>query len=247
MAAWEHFPRAPITEALIDIHTTFALPPDLARLETFHSAISGEYPTKQRRVKWQGQIALRPGAVQQAVRQEAEGLMLKSDDGQRVVQARQDGFTFNWLKPYPTWEKFRNEARKHWERFTAMFNPEAVTRLGLRYINRIELPIPFNDFRDFVRTAPDVAPGMPQGLSSLFMRLEIPDEKRGLIAIITETLEHPVGDGKRLPFIFDIDIVRTAPFEPSSDRIWRTFEDMRELKNEIFFNSITERAKEMFR
>jgi uncharacterized protein (TIGR04255 family) len=185
--------------------------------------------------------------MQQGMRRGAEGFMFKSSDGQRVVQARQDGFTFNWLRPYDKWETFRDEARSHWESYRQLFRPEAVTRLGLRYINRIEAPLPFDDFRDFVNTAPDIAHGVPQGISALFMRLEIPDPKRALIAIVTETMEPPTEGGKHLPLIFDIDIVRSATFEPTSPAIWETFEQMREYKNEIFFASVTERAKEMFR
>ena len=79
------------------------------------------------------------------------------------------------------------------------------------------------------------------------MRLEIPDRERGLLAIITETFQPPVHDGKRLPFIFDIDVVRGATFEPSSPAIWDTFEQMRNYKNEIFFASTTDRAKNLFR
>lgn len=247
MSTWERFPKAPIAEALLDIQTTFPSPIEVARLESFHDAIRGQYPVKQPRTKWHGQIRVEQAAVEQAVRRAAEGFMFKSEDGRRVVQVRQDGFTFNWLKPYETWEAFRDEARTHWERYRDTFRPEALTRLGLRYINRIELPLPFKDFREFVKTAPDIADGMPQGLSGFFMRLEIPDQERGLMAVVTETMEPPVDEGKRLPLIFDVDIVRSATFEPASPAVWETFERMRECKNTVFFASVTERTKEMFR
>ncbi len=247
MGTWERFAKAPIAEALLDIRVTFSAPVELARLESFHDVIRDNYPVKQGRVKWHGEIQVAKEKVQQAIRREAEGFMFKSSDSQRVVQVRQDGFTFNWLKPYQTWEAFRDEGRRHWERYRETFRPEAVTRLGLRYINRIELPLPFDDFRDFVKTAPDIADGMPQAISALFLRLEIPDTKRGLMAIVTETMESPVEDGRRLPLIFDIDIGRSATFEPASAAVWETFEQMRECKNEIFFASVTDRAKEMFR
>lgn len=247
MATWERFRSAPIAEALIDIQVIFPSPIDLNRLESFHDAIRGDYPAKQPRVKWQGEIQVGQGTVQQAVRHAAEGFMFRALDGRRIVQARQDGYTFNWLKPYETWEVFRDEGRIHWERYRDTFHPEAATRLGLRYINRIELPVPFSDFREFVKTAPDIADGMPQGLSGFFLRLEIPDSKRGLMAIVTETVEPLVDEGTRLPLLFDVDVFRVATFEPGSAAIWEMFEQMRDYKNEIFFASVTERAKEMFR
>lgn len=247
MATWERFPKAPIAEALLDIRVTFSSPVELARLESFHDTIRDHYPVKQGRVKWHGEIQVAKEEVQQAIRRGPEGFMFRSSDGRSVVQVRQDGFTFNWLKPYQTWEALRDEARRHWDGYRETFRPEAVTRLGLRYINRIELPLPFDDFRVFVKTAPDIANGMPQGVSALFMRIEIPDPKRGLMAIVTETMEPPVEEGKRLPLIFDIDVVRSVTFEAASPAIWETFEQMREYKNEIFFASVTDRAKEMFR
>lgn len=247
MPPWERFPNAPITEAILDIQVTYPSPVEPARLEAFQDLIRASYPVKQGRTKWQGEIHLGEGAVAQAVRQRAQGFLFRSADEHRAVQARQDGFTFNWLKRYESWEALRDEARPHWERYRDTFNPEAVTRLGLRYINRIEIPLPFTDFRDYVKTAPDVAPGLPQGVSALFMRLEIPDVERALMGIITETFQAPMDDGKRLPFIFDIDVVSGATFEPNSNAIWETFEKMRDYKNQIFFNSMTEEAFGLFR
>ena len=247
MDNWEHFSKAPIVEALLDIQVTFASSVPVSRLEAFHETIRQAYPVKHERVQWLGEIQVQQRAVQQAVSRGPEGFMFRSRDDQRIVQVRQDGFTFNWLKPYRTWQALRDEARQHWGHYLDMFHPEAVTRLGLRYINRIQLPLPIEEFRDFVKTAPDVAVGLPQGLSAFFMRLEIPDDKRGLTAIVTETLEPPVDGGKLLPVIFDVDVVRSARFEPLGQAIWETFELMRDYKNEVFFASMTERARELFR
>jgi len=247
MPQWERFPKAPISEAILDIAVKFAAPVDLARLEAFQDAIRERYPVKRNRVLWQGQIRLEEERFAQEVQRGAQGFMFRSSDDRQVVQVRQDGFTFNWLKTYDRWEALRDEARPHWERYKETFGPEAITRLGLRYINRIEIPLPISDFREYIKTAPDIAPGLPQGLNALFMRLEIADMKRGLMAIVTETFQPPVDDGKRLPFIFDIDIVCGATFEPSSPAIWEKLEQMREYKNEIFFASMTEQAKAMFR
>jgi uncharacterized protein (TIGR04255 family) len=247
MPNWERFRNAPIAEAILDIAVQYPVPVELGRLEAFHDQISERYPVKRNRVAWQGQIQVEEERIAHEVRRGAQGFMFRSADDTQVVQVRQDGFTFNWLKRYDSWEALRNAARPHWERYRETFHPEAVTRLGLRYLNRIELPLPLPDFREYILTAPEIAPGLPQGLSALFLRLEIPDMTRGLIAIITETIQAPVDEGKRLPFIFDIDIVCGATFEPSSPAIWEKFAQMRDYKNEIFFASMTERAKEMFR
>lgn len=247
MNHWERFPNAPIVEALLDIHVVFPTPIALDQLARFHESIRDRYPVKQEQVLWEMQFGGQGTAIQQAVKSEPRGFMFKSDDGRRIVQARRDGFTVNWLKPYDRWETLRDTARPLWERYIEMFAPAQITRLGLRYVNRLELPLPFSDFREYVKTAPDIADGLPQGLNGFFMRLEIPDPQSDLLAIITETIEPAVAEGARLPLIFDIDIVRNAIFNPSDPDVWDLFERMRAYKNTIFFASTTDRAKAMFR
>lgn len=247
MDHWERFRNAPIVEALLDIHVSFSSPINLDQLARFHEPIRDRYPIRQEQVLWEMQFAGQGGAIQQAVKSQPRGLMFKSEDGRRIVQARRDGFTFNWLKPYDRWEALRDESRPLWEHYVEMFHPARITRLGLRYINRLELPLPFNDFREFVKTAPDIAEGIPQSVRGLFMRLEIPDQHSDLVGVITETIEPVIEEGTRLPFLLDIDVVRAVPPEAAAVDIWESFERMREYKNVIFFASTTDKAKAMFR
>lgn len=122
-----------------------------------------------------------------------------------------------------------------------------IVRLAVRYINRIELPLPFGDFREFVRTAPDIAPELPQSLSALFFRVEIPEPGKTFSATITEAMEPITEASTHLPLIFDIDVVDQRSVEASSPLIWDAFERMRQYKNELFFRSMTARALELFR
>ena len=84
-------------------------------------------------------------------------------------------------------------------------NLRKVIRLALRYINRIEIPLPMRDFKDYILTVPEIAPGVPQGLERFFMRLIIPSDEAQAVAVVTESME-PVTDNKTVPVIFDIDV-----------------------------------------
>jgi len=245
---WPRFPNAPIVEAVLDIQASFAHPPEVGRLAMFHEHIRDRYPAMEPRVSWEFDFQVVEGGPRQGLKRGPEGFGFKSSTGQRLLQVRQNGLTLNWLKPYDTWAAFRDEARPHWERYCDLYHPESVTRLGLRYVNRIDLPLPFKDFREYVKTAPDIATGLPQGLSNFLFRIEIPDAERGLTAILTETMQPLLGtETKRLPFIFDIDIVCGRTLPPSGPSLWDMFEQMRDYKNEIFFLSVTDRARELFR
>jgi uncharacterized protein (TIGR04255 family) len=197
------------------------------------------------RKAWQGELRFTPAQGLEVDPKSGEtiGFLFASDDNRQVVQARLDGFAFSRLKPYVSWESLRDEARTLWERYRELANPEAITRVALRYINRIELPLPFSDFKDYILTFPDIAPGLPQGLSYFLTRLVMPRADIEATAIINETMEQPT---ERVPLIFDIDVFRIGAFDVGGDEYWRYFEQLRNFKNEIFFRSMTDKAKELF-
>lgn len=247
MADWPRFDNAPITEALLDIKVK--LPPgvDLARLATFQDAVKDFYPARRERFSWQGGFQVKPGQAPEVFPPSGgpDGYLFTSREGKQIVQARLDGFTLNRLKPYDKWESFRDEARHQWVRYREIATPEIVSRVALRYINRIEIPLPMKDFREYILTTPEIAPKVPQGLAGFFMRLVIPDEKSKSVAIVTQTMEDP--QEQVLPLIFDIDVFREGVFDVQGKEMWEALEQLRDFKNEIFFNSITQKTRELFK
>lgn len=179
------------------------------------------------------------------------GYRLQSADGRRVIQVQRFGFTFSRVGSYDTWDSFSQEARELWGRYLTVATPETVTRLGLRYINRILLPLSDTpvDFKDYILTMPEIAPGVPQELQGLFMRLLVPSPEYAAQANITQVME-PVtedADGLRtLPLIFDIDAFKQQTFAPRSEAIWDAFGALRAFKNQIFDKSITDKTRRLF-
>ena len=115
----------------------------------------------------------------------------------------------------------------------------------MRYINRIELPLPIESFQQYILTGLQIADGIPQGIAEFFTRAVVPKPDEQFSAIISSTMEKP--SEKILPYIFDIDVFMPAKFDPDAEEIWSSFERMRNFKNDIFFCSMTEKAKSLFR
>lgn len=116
----------------------------------------------------------------------------------------------------------------------------------MRYINRIEIPLLLKDFKEYILTVPVVAPELPQALEHFFMRLVIPRPDLGAVAIINQTMEIPEG-GQRLPFLFDVEVFKKTSYSGDEEDMWNEFEKLRDFKNEVFFKSMTEQAKELFK
>lgn len=248
MKLYPVFPNAPITEALLDIKVQLPQEIDLRSLESFYDFIKDRFPEKQTRSFFKGEVKISPEVKPPVLSSSSgiDGYIFRSPEENKVVQSRLDGFTFNKLKPYKNWDSFRSEGRELWEFYSRVANPIKVVRIAVRYINRIEVPLPMENFREYILTSPEIAPNLPQGLSHFFMRLEIPNSKIQATAIITQTME-TITKSQTLPLILDIDVIKEKDYVNGTAAMWNDFEELRIFKNEIFFNSLTDKAKELFK
>ena len=172
------------------------------------------------------------------------GFAFQSAGGEQIHQARLDGFTMNRLAPYENWERFRAEARQRWDCYRETAKPTKIKRLAVRYINRLDLPRPFGDFGEYLRTQPDVSRDLPQGLAQFVMRLTIPFEDPQCVALINETI---VGATEEIVSVaLDIDIYRDKDLPTEDSGVWEVFEQLRERKNEVFEACITNKARRLF-
>lgn len=240
------FANAPIVEALLDVRTKLSEKTALTDLLPFHDRIKDRFPTKEERRFLKGDFEVLPEPKATIAESGTDGFFFKSPTEKKCVQARLDGFTFNKLKPCDRWDTFRDEARELWDLYFEVVRPAEISRIALRYINRIEVPIPLGDFSEYILTNPQVAPGLPQGLAQFFMQLVLPNNDIGATATIVQTMEKPTPEDK-LPLILDIDVWRLAKYTDNTATMWDEFEKLRDFKNNIFFSSITDKAKELFK
>jgi len=242
------FPNAPITEALLDIRVELPEDVDINKIETFHEHVKDRFPDKKTRGAFAIGVQLMPDGTPQSLPASGgpQGFLFRSPNENKIVQARIDGFTFNKLRPYENWTVFRSEAKSLWNMYVDQFVPKKVTRIALRYINRIEVPLPIKDFKEYILTNPEIAPKLSQFIDHFFMQVILPNPEIQAKAVITQTME-PATDKNKLPLILDIDVFMEAVYVDNKEEIWTDFEKLHVFKNEIFFNSLTDKAKELFK
>lgn len=246
MGAARHLSRAPIVEALIQI--SVVLPPgtDLQAAVTAHRRIEGDYPKTRKRFRGELRIDVSQGLLPSVEPSPATvGYLYLNEQETRIAQFNADSFSFNWLKPYETWEAFRDAARAIWPVYLDALKPITVTRIGLRYINDLAIPLSIASFDEVLSAPPTVPEGLPQAISSYFDRAVIEDTKRGAGAIIMRTIESQPKNGV-LPVILDVDVFKDGAFEAASGEIWDVLEMLHDFKNEVFFRSITRKLEETY-
>ncbi len=175
------------------------------------------------------------------------GFTFVSADGRQTIQARLNGYGFSRLKPYESWKKFRRDAAEMWEHYKKLALPDRVTRIGLRYINRVEIPLPINDFSEYILTKLDIAPGLPNAISAMVSQAVIRDSATGIGVILNQAIDPNKPSTTHLPLIFDIDAFKEVDLPPDSAELWQIVAMLRRMKDDFFFKSFTEKAKELFR
>jgi uncharacterized protein (TIGR04255 family) len=239
-----HYENAPIMEAVLDIRVEpwsglsadalAEIPAGAAysTVDDIHMSVS------------QIQIGPRPSTTMSS---HHSGFSYKSADLKYVFQAQVAGFTLSRLAPYENWDQFSTEAKRLWGAYKSIAKPEKATRIALRYINRVDIPLPLIDFSEYLRTLPEISSDLPQGLSGYFMQLAIPlDGLTNGLVIINETMVPPPSPDFT-SILLDIDVSVSDSVSTDSDLIWETFEKVRHKKNLVFNACLTEKAKEMFK
>ncbi len=250
IAEGKQLSNPPVREAVIDIQ--FAPAVDLSVLEQFADAMASEFDRSS--PMWRTEFGLQVGLDGAEPAYVAEiarhGLRLQSSQRPYVLQSRFNGLTLSRLPPYKDWHEFKDSGRRYWDKFAELvFSKNSgyreITRISLRYINALRLPMPLRDFSDYLRAPPEVPEPLPQALQSFLQRVVIPLQDAQSIAIVTQALEAPSTQTESITVILDIDVQRPARIDFSDkERLWNEMETLRVEKNRIFFAHITEKLLE---
>ena len=165
MPEQETYPRAPIVEAVLDVRARLSSPFSEECLNDLRAREQDSYPKFRRPFQVQFKVERTDPALEPTseVSSLANGGAMVSDDGLQLFQARPDGFSHNRLAPYKDWVSFRSEARRLWNLYREVVQPEFIEFLGLNYINRIGLP-GGAEISDYLRAYIQVPPELPQVL-----------------------------------------------------------------------------------
>ncbi len=163
--------------------------------------------------------------------------------------AQTTSFTYSRLKPYVDWEELRDAAQVMWDLFTSVAKPQRVNRLAVRYVNVMDLPLEHGEeFSEYLHAAPIIPSGLPQAVSAFLQRVVMVDRDTGDKAIVMQALEEPAAltESPNITVFLDIDAFKARQLDAADPEIWNILDGLRNYKNKIFFEHITEKTVEMF-
>lgn len=246
---FELLPKAPIVEAVIQIHARPEASWDESEIMILKPKIP-EYKKIVSRRQVRHQVKLNANQPPQALEENLgwHGLACQTEDERQGVQFNHDGFVFHRLNPYQSWEQFFNEAMRLWKIYREIARPTDTQRIGLRFINKIDLPPKEVNFEAYIQPHPET----PSNLEFPFMgffhhdTLAVPGHPYAINVIRTiQPPQNPQVDG--LGLIIDIDAFTIQAIEIKDNTLEERLAELRWLKNKTFFGSITSNALALFR
>ena len=238
--------RPPIVEALVDLQAS--VPGDPEMFKALADELKYEFPTKRQLHNFEAKIEVKDGKlVPPRVDSEAfGGIRVTNVDRTIYVQFRPNGFTLSNLKVYMGGDQFIDKAMTLWELLVERAKPEIVSRVALRYINRLEIPLKQGDeFTRYLTSAPDLPAGAPQQVSQFLSRIVGQDEQRQATAVVIQQLQGQQ-PGRSIAVTVDVDVFRTGDFPVDSTALRAVLGSLRMLKNETFFSLLTDETVSLY-
>jgi len=241
-----NYRNPPIQEALCEFRFAASQEWDLTLPGRLYDEVKTEYPGKPRNV-FQAQVQLGGAGAPPNVawNQNVSAVQLVDAGGRRLVTVGPDMLSVHVLHPYPPtgWEEFKPRIERAFKSYTTVAAPTGVHRIGLRYINRVEVPEKAARIEKYFRCLPPAVPGLPEDLQAFLHRAEYAYEDGVKLSTTFATAESASG---KASYVLDLDVVWEG-VEPKSlaDAIGLV-EDLRGRERDAFEAVITDDLRSVF-
>jgi uncharacterized protein (TIGR04255 family) len=239
------YPKAPITESVIHLSAVGEASPEA--LQKLVKRFSKIYPQQEALAAINVTMNTTGGAAK--IEQHSQGYRLKSDDQSDLMLVFPDGVAAARLAPYPGWEHLRDRAHTAWVEWRRSAVSSGLKRLGIRYINRIDVPIRQAEILDidaYMKFGPKVPNFSKHPLMGYIVQATRPTDLENWNVSITSTILSPPPLIDRISLILDIDVFRTEKIPGRDEELWNCIDAVRSLKNAIFEACITDNARRLF-
>ncbi|MEW6363673.1 MAG: TIGR04255 family protein [Acidobacteriota bacterium] len=248
--AFPHLSQAPIVEAVIDIRARASRAWEESAVRSqLQPQLQGQYELLDSQRELEHETTMERGTLpRQAARDLGwKGLRFRSGDARQVARFNRDGFVMSRLEPYVNWAQLEGEALRLWRIFVGIADPLSIQRVGVRFVNRIKLPQGELRFEEYIQPAPAPPHDLHLPFASFLHRdlLAVPGHPYAVSVV--RTVQRPVGgDVLGISLIIDIDVFTTQESALDDSVLLARLQEMRWVKNKVFFGSLTDRALEAY-
>ena len=239
------YSSAPIEEAVCAIHLPQTVNWDMTVPGAFYEKIKANYPIKEVMRGSEISLPVTPGSIPGM--RGIERIKFSSADKKSVVMLEERSIAISRLRPYTSWELLMPQIKTVFETFSQVVDISSLLRVGLRYINRLEVPHDISNIEEYFEFRPRMGKNMAEsGPASFMIGVEIPyEEGRDICRVqMMKTLPN---DPNNDAYILDLDYFLARPNSLPVEDLYDWVELAHERIGQIFEDSLTESMKATFR
>ena len=256
----KRYRNPPIQEALCEFRFAPSRDWDLTIPGKLHNEVIREYGAQpqEQRVFQATLKTSEDGSPEMQGHEEIAKIMLANGDGTRMIGVGGDIVSVHMMEPYQTpsspeksgWEEFQPRIKQALNAYWNVAIPLGVTRIGIRYINRITVPEKekTSSIKSYLKTLVKCAPpdigDFPGTMKNMTSRVEY--DCGGSVTLVLS--QYLIGlEPAPLNFFLDIDVIWNTSGAPitQEDALTKT-DRLKQQENEVFEALITDRAREHF-
>jgi uncharacterized protein (TIGR04255 family) len=209
------YANPPIIEAVCELRPPADAAWDLAVPGLVYDRVKQVFPTRDQFLAGEVQVAQAPGGISQRIRAGQRVRFLQpADKGKASVQVGLEPplLAVNCLPPYPGWEGFRPKIQLALTALTETVDLKTLHRIGLRYVNRIEIPEERVDLDRYFEFRPYLGGQLPQDMGSFIVGCVLPFRDAADACKIQLTGSEPgSGGAATCAFVLDLDYFVVRP------------------------------------
>ncbi len=240
-----NYNRPPITEAVIEIRFGESLDQD--DVEKIRSKLDESYPFSEPLRKMGVHVDVDHRKTH--YEEESVGFRLRDKDQTDIAIITNDSIITSRLAPYTNWEHLRERAFTNWQHWKRIARYRKISRIGVRYLNRIDIPHEPGEallLEDYLHVYPETpAPPNLPAFGRYSLQLAGLLGKDGCELLIQSAIVPPPLV-KTISILLDIDVNRSSDVPQKDKDIWEQIDRIRDYKNDVFENCITDASRELF-
>ena len=172
-------------------------------------------------------------------------MRFSSEDGNTLIQVATHLLSVHHLRPYSSWQKFLPLIEDSSTSYCEVANPKSIHRIGLRYVNTIQITDQNIDLEDYFEFRPYVGPNLPKANGPFMTAMQLPfEDSRDMLNLQLASLAGISSDGATI--ILDLDYLLVKPEEVGLDNVFQWVDNAHTTIEEVFEACITDRLRQTF-
>lgn len=239
----ENYPYPPIIEAVIEVRVEG--PIDDASKKQVSKKLAKFYPSEQ--LQFSKGISIDLDRDVAEFEHVGTVVTRSNEDENEKAMLGSNGIAVSQLAAYPAWDVFFSRFKRDWLTWKSVIGHRKVVQIGLRYVNRIDVPMVENTARheDYLTLQIQLPVQYPNTVGySLMAKIPLIDIN-STVTINSGAIASPIPGFAG--FLLDIDIIRQVEVPQKDSDIEMLLGAMRDAKNDVFQSLITDAARDTFR